>query len=176
MVSISVSLDWDPTSPHILEFSFIPTADDVIKLCEEKKYIDKTIYHYPCVNGYLSNEKITEKNILITNDPAGNILRHSILNWIFPILFWSSLSIPYILYKYNYSIEIIAISIVAITGSLAIAAYTYSPEALFYPKRDTMELSSFEIFYILFFVTLSPTFGFDDIIEFSDSSSSDDDL
>ena len=171
---VDVLIEWDPNPPIKLKFDKQTTAGEVVQKLLDDKVFNKDQFKYAHIYGHQKHDKIVDKQILLSNDPTSKRPRFSIWNWIFPIYFWISLSVPFLLRKLHYSKDICALSLVGITGLQAFIAYKLHTEAIFYPKRTTNSLNKYEMCFILFFISLSPTIGEDDISDMSQSDSSSD--
>ena len=162
---INVLIEWIAKPPISLTFSKVPTAGEVLQKLVEDKIFDPDQYKFGHIYGYQMNDLITSPNVLLSNDPTSKRPRFSIWNWIFPIIFWLSISIPFIMRKYSYSKDVCALSLVGIMSLLAFFAYKLHTEAIFYPKRTKNELNKYEMCYILFFIGLSPSIGQESVLD-----------
>ena len=162
---INVLIEWVAKPPITLTFDKVPTAGEVLQKLIDEKIFDPDKYKFAHIYGYQLTEMISSSNVLLSNDTTLKRPRFTIWNWVFPIIFWSSISIPYILRIYSYSKDFCALCLVGILCLLAFAAYKLHTEAIFYPKRKENSLNKYEMCYILFFMALSPALGQDNVLD-----------
>jgi hypothetical protein len=158
-MKIDVVVEWSAGLRVQLQFDEVPTAGMVLRRLINDNVFDSKQFKYAHIYGYKNNEKVQEDKVLLSNAIEAQSRKYSIWNWIFPIIFWCFISVPFVLRKFGFSMDVCAVALVAICALLSYVAYKFNFTAIFYPKRTTHTLDKYEIALIFFFYTLSPKVG-----------------